>query len=106
MPTKSKVAVLFTKPETVLQDYERLMHLADVKQHLDPSATTILKDNISWHFPFPSANSTPWQLEANVVRWFAGIVGYPETARGILTTGGSLANFTAVVTARWRDFEV
>ena len=40
------------------------------------------------------------QLEANVVRWFAGIVGYPETARGILTTGGSLANFTAVVTAR------
>jgi hypothetical protein len=67
MPTKSKVAVLFTKPETVLQDYERLMHLADVKQHLDPSATTILKDNISWHFPFPSANSTPWQLEANIV---------------------------------------
>ena len=40
------------------------------------------------------------QLEANVVRWFAGVVGYPETARGILTTGGSLANFTAVVTAR------
>jgi len=67
MPTKSKVAVLFTKPETVLQDYERLMHLADVKQHLEPSATTILKDNISWHFPFPSANSTPWQLEANIV---------------------------------------
>ena len=67
MPTNSKVAVLFTKPETVLEDYERLMHLADVKQHLDPSATTILKDNISWHFPFPSANSTPWQLEANIV---------------------------------------
>ncbi|HEY3121097.1 MAG TPA: aminotransferase class I/II-fold pyridoxal phosphate-dependent enzyme [Vicinamibacteria bacterium] len=40
------------------------------------------------------------QLEANVVRWFCQIVGYPDEARGILTTGGSLANFTAVVTAR------
>ena len=64
---KAKVAVLFTKPETVLQDYERLFELADARQHLDPSATTILKDNISWHFPFPSANSTPWQLEGAVV---------------------------------------
>jgi uncharacterized protein (DUF362 family) len=63
---KAKVAVLFTKPETVLEDYERLLDLADVEQHLDKSATTILKDNISWHFPFPSANSTPWQLEATI----------------------------------------
>jgi aromatic-L-amino-acid decarboxylase len=34
------------------------------------------------------------------VRWFADIVGYPETAGGILTTGGSLATFSALVTAR------
>src|SRR5688500_16864674 len=27
-------------------------------------------------------------LEANVVRWFCDIVGYPESARGILTSGG------------------
>jgi aromatic-L-amino-acid/L-tryptophan decarboxylase len=40
------------------------------------------------------------QLETNVVSWFCRIAGYPETARGILTTGGSLANFSAVVTAR------
>jgi aromatic-L-amino-acid decarboxylase len=40
------------------------------------------------------------QLEANVLRWFSAIVGYPQEARGILTTGGSLANFTALVTAR------
>jgi aromatic-L-amino-acid decarboxylase len=40
------------------------------------------------------------QLEANVVRWFCGIVGYPEGSGGFLTTGGSLANFTAIVTAR------
>src|SRR5438093_8808899 len=40
------------------------------------------------------------QLEANVIRWFSAITGYPEQARGVLTTGGSLANFSAVVTAR------
>src|SRR5687768_11166305 len=28
------------------------------------------------------------QLEANVVRWLAEIVGYPSAARGILTSGG------------------
>ncbi len=40
------------------------------------------------------------QLEANVVRWFCEIVGYPAAARGMLTSGGSLANFSAIVTAR------
>ena len=40
------------------------------------------------------------QLEVNVIRWFCDIVGYPAEAGGVLTTGGSLANFTAVVTAR------
>lgn len=40
------------------------------------------------------------QLEVNVVRWFCEMVGYPEESLGFLTTGGSLANFTAIVTAR------
>ena len=40
------------------------------------------------------------QIEANVVRWFCDIVGYPATAGGILTSGGSLANFSALVAAR------
>jgi aromatic-L-amino-acid decarboxylase len=40
------------------------------------------------------------QIEANVVRWFGEMVGYPAAARGFLTTGGSLANFSALVTAR------
>ena len=60
---RAKVAVLRTRPETVLEDHERLLELADFRRFLDPSATTILKDNISWHFPFPGANTTPWQLE-------------------------------------------
>ena len=66
MPEKARVAVLKTKPETVLEDVARTMELAEVRRHLDPGATTILKDNISWHFPFPGANTTPWQLEGTI----------------------------------------
>ena len=40
------------------------------------------------------------RLEANVLEWFAQWIGYPESARGILTSGGSLANFSGVVAAR------
>src|SRR5512146_607556 len=67
MTTRSTVAVLRTRPETVLADYQRLFDLAGGKQALDPSATTILKDNISWHYPMPAANSTPWQLEGTIL---------------------------------------
>src|SRR5512143_1705423 len=67
MTVKSKVAVLYTQPETVLRDYQRLFELADGDVALDPHATTILKDNISWHFPMPAANTTPWQLEGTIL---------------------------------------
>ncbi|MFL6246191.1 MAG: pyridoxal phosphate-dependent decarboxylase family protein [Thermoanaerobaculia bacterium] len=40
------------------------------------------------------------QLEANVIRWFCDILRFPQGAGGVLTSGGSLANFTAIVTAR------
>ncbi|KPL22201.1 MAG: iron-sulfur cluster-binding protein [Anaerolineae bacterium SM23_84] len=64
---KSKVAVLRTSPQAVLDDYQRLCELADMKGALDPSTTTILKDNISWHLLYPSANTTPWQLEGTIL---------------------------------------
>ncbi len=40
------------------------------------------------------------RLEADVLAWLAEQFGYGARARGLLTSGGSLANFTAVVTAR------
>ncbi|HYK92338.1 MAG TPA: DUF362 domain-containing protein [Acidobacteriota bacterium] len=64
---KSTVAVLKSSPESVLQDYERLAGMAGMSSVLDPSSTTILKDNISWHFPFPAANTTPWQMEGAIL---------------------------------------
>ncbi len=40
------------------------------------------------------------QLERSVLRWMADVVGYPATAAGDLTSGGSIANLSAIVTAR------
>ena len=40
------------------------------------------------------------QIEQNVCRWICDLFGYPEEARGLLTSGGSMANLSAIVTAR------
>ncbi len=40
------------------------------------------------------------QLEASVIRWFEAMVGYPDSARGTFTSGGSQSNQTALFTAR------
>lgn len=63
---KSKIAIIKTKPETVLQDIEWAMKMAGIEDALPKDKITILKDNISWHFPFLSANTTPWQLEGTI----------------------------------------
>jgi len=63
----SKVALLRTRPETVLADIRRVMALAGVRQVLDAGATTILKNNLSWHLMYPGANTTPWQLEGAIL---------------------------------------
>ncbi len=63
---RSKVAVIATSPEKAVQDTARAMEMAELAKHLDPAKTTILKDNITWHYYFPGANSTPWQVEGAV----------------------------------------
>src|SRR5512143_766923 len=64
--TRSKVAVLRVRPDSILDDIDRLHRLAGVEHALKKGVPTILKDNISWHFPFPGANTTPWQLEGTI----------------------------------------
>ncbi|MBU0719283.1 MAG: DUF362 domain-containing protein [Planctomycetes bacterium] len=61
--SRSKVAVLRTSPETVLEDYHRLLNLAGYQDVLAKDVDTALKVNISWHFFYPAASTTPWQLE-------------------------------------------
>ncbi len=40
------------------------------------------------------------QIENNVVRWLCDLFGYGPGSRGVLTSGGSVANFSAIVAAR------
>jgi uncharacterized protein (DUF362 family) len=63
----SIVAVSKTTPQRVLHDVQQVCELAGLRRTIDPSAPTILKDNISWHYPFPGANTTPWQLEGAIL---------------------------------------
>ena len=61
--SQSTVAILRTSPETVLEDYHRVMNLAGYQEHVAKDADTALKVNISWHFFYPGCSTTPWQLE-------------------------------------------
>jgi hypothetical protein len=60
---KSTVAILRTRPATVLDDCHALMNLARYQDVVARDADTALKVNISWHFFFPGSSTTPWQLD-------------------------------------------
>jgi uncharacterized protein (DUF362 family) len=62
-PGKGKVAVLKTTPETVLDDIEKLMKLAEFEAALPKEYPTGLKINISWQTWYPACSSAPWQIE-------------------------------------------
>ena len=72
-----------------------------------PSAPTwpgIVADYLSAGF---NINSCTWlvssgtsQMELVVVDWMRGWIGYPETAGGLITSGGSAASVEALVAAR------
>lgn len=49
---------------------------------------------------FASASPGAVRIENACVAWLAGIIGFPHDAAGTLTSGGSIANLTAVVAAR------
>ena len=61
---RGKVAALRTRPETVLEDYQRLMDLAGYTTALPAGVDTLLKINISWHHYYPACSTTPWQFDA------------------------------------------
>ncbi len=61
--TRSRVAVLRTRPERVLDDYARLMDLARWREYLPQDRDTLVKLNLSWTKYFPSCSSQPWQVE-------------------------------------------
>ena len=62
----SRVAVLKTSAQTVLDDYRRLLELVDYRSILDFSHDTLIKLNLSWTKYFPACSSQPWQVEGVV----------------------------------------
>ena len=63
---KGTVAVVKTRPETVLQDIEQVLRLAGMQTALPKGVTTGLKINISWQTWYPACSSTPWQIEGAI----------------------------------------
>jgi uncharacterized protein (DUF362 family) len=63
---KARVALISTRPETVLADYRRVMDVARWREHLSPERDLILKLNLSWTKYFPACSSQPWQVEGVV----------------------------------------
>ncbi len=54
-----------------------------------------------------NSNVTSWrsgpaatEIERTVVRWLGSLIGYDDDARGLLTSGGSMANMTALLIAQ------
>ena len=75
---RPKVAVVYTTPETVLDDIGRAMRLADYEAYLPKDLSTLLKINISWQHYYPACSTTPWQLEGVIKTLKAD--GYGEDA--------------------------
>ncbi len=61
--TRPTVAVVYTTPETVLDDIQHAMELAGVRSALTPDLETLLKINISWQHYYPACSSSPWQID-------------------------------------------
>lgn len=57
------VSIVKAKPESILNDYSRLLDLANYKKHLPNSEDALLKLNLSWSLYFPACSTEPWQLE-------------------------------------------
>jgi uncharacterized protein (DUF362 family) len=70
-PGRGQVAILRTTPETVLDDYARLMELAHYQDNLPKDQDTLLKINISWQIWYPGCSTAPWQLEGVVKKLLA-----------------------------------
>jgi len=60
---RPRVAVLKTRPESILEDYGRLIRLAEYRSVIDSSIPTLIKLNLSWTKYFPACSSQPWQVE-------------------------------------------
>ena len=104
-PEFGKVAVLKTSPETVLDDVQEVMRLANFEAALPKEIQTGLKINISWQTWYPGCSSTPWQIEG-VIQALQGagykdIVGVHNDTVVVDTSVGEFNNKHRFVTDKY-----
>ncbi len=59
----SRISVVRTSPGTILEDYRRVLTLAEYQDHISKNIRTLLKLNLSWSLYYPACSTQPWQLE-------------------------------------------
>ena len=59
----SKVFIIKTSPKSILEDYNKLLHLVEYQKRFDKDQKVIIKLNLSWSKFFPACSTPPWQLE-------------------------------------------
>ena len=104
-PGKGKVTVIITSPDTVLNDFEELMQLAQFESALPKDIKTGLKINISWQTWYPACSTAPWQLEG-VIRslqeaGYTDLVGVHNDTVVVNTADGERNNKHKFVTDKY-----
>lgn len=103
-PGKGRVAVLKTSPDTVLEDYQRLIKMAGVEEALPKGHQTGLKINISWQTWYPACSTAPWQLEGVIQTLqnlgYQDLVGVHNDTVVVDTSDGEVNNKHKLVTDR------
>jgi uncharacterized protein (DUF362 family) len=102
---KGKVAVVKTTPETVLEDIEKLMQLAEFRYALPKDIQTGLKINISWQTWYPGCSTTPWQLEGVIKtlqnEGYEDLVGVHNDTVVVNTEDAEINNKHKLITDRY-----
>jgi uncharacterized protein (DUF362 family) len=84
--SRGRVAVIETRPETVLADVRRAMELAGYREALPRGNGTLLEIGTSYPTWYPGAGTTPWQLEGTIRELqgagYEGLVALPKTTSG------------------------
>ena len=102
---KGTVAVVKTRPETILEDIEKVMQLAGIEDALPKPVTTGLKINISWQTWYPACSSTPWQIEGAIralqAAGYQDLVGVHNDTVVVDTRVGEINNKHRAVTDQY-----
>ena len=59
----SKVAVIETTPQNIIEDYSKLLDLVDYQSIIKKELKTIVKINLSWTLFYPACSTPAWQLD-------------------------------------------